>query len=323
MIYDKWKNLTQDIKIIRKEAKSFGYAYGAKRLALRLVPYKIRSKSKACRALEYRAVMTYLEKYLPVIREYDSRESKETIGASSNIWLFWWQGYENAPDIVKACVASVRKNAGAHPVVLLDQYNYKEYVTLPDDIVHKFEKGNMMIAHFSDIIRTALIYQYGGIWIDATIYMRHPLDEVIENSSFYSLHHWEEKAEPSKLVFGLWTTFFLGCGKGNYIAGLLNKLLLEYWKQEETVIHYFLMDYFITMIYWNVEDAKRTIDNIAVSNRDIHELIGILNERKDKLKQLQDDGTYLYKLTHKMDFSDSVDGEETIYHMLVHEGWVN
>lgn len=268
-----------------------------------------------------RSVMRYLEKYLPFIKQYDFQESSEQVGPTSNIWVLWWQGYENAPDIVKTCITSIRKNAGSHPVVLLDQYNYKQYITLPDHVLDSFEKGHMMYAGFSDVFRTSLLYKHGGIWMDATIYMLHPLDKAIENSTFYSLRAIDGGPESFSLIMDSWHLFFLACGRGNHIMRLLNDLLIEYWKYEETFIDYLLIDFFLTMIYRNVEPAKRVIDEIPPSNRSVYELGLMLNKSRDNLKRLPDDGTYLYKLTHHGSFSDSVNGKETVYHMLVHEGW--
>lgn len=30
----------------------------------------------------------------------------------NTIWLCWWQGLDNAPEIVKACVSSIKRNRG-------------------------------------------------------------------------------------------------------------------------------------------------------------------------------------------------------------------
>ena len=303
--------------------KKLGFGFFCKKVILKIIPWKLRYKKIVRRLIGDscdRAVMRYLKKYLPIIEQYDFQESSEQIGPTSNIWVLWWQGYENAPDIVKACIASIKKNAGSHPVVLLDQYNYKQYITLPDHIIDRFEKGHMMYAGFSDIIRTSLLYQHGGIWMDATIYMLHPLDEIVENSTFYSLRSVDDEVDSFSLLLGHWSGFFMGCGKGNHILGLWNKLFVEYWKDEETFIDFLLIDFFLTMIYWNVEPAKKAIDDLPLSNRGKFELGLILNESRDSVKRLPDDGTYIYKLTHHGSFSDSVNGKETVYHMLVHEG---
>lgn len=330
----KWKNW-------RNFFTRVGPGFFFKKLFTRLFYQWSGSKSKVCqkvwRSIEdscNRDVLKYLKKkYLPVIEQYDYQESSEQIGPTSNIWVLWWQGYEDAPDIAKACISSIKKNAGSHPVVLLDRYNYKQYITLPDHVIDKFEKGHMMLAHLSDIIRTSLLYEYGGIWMDATMYMLHPFDEIVESSTFYTIHGWYDEAIPANSArYGPWTDFFLACCRGNYIIGLFNELLLEYWKQEDTIFQYGLLNMLIYTLYWNVESVKRSIDDIPVSNRNVLRLRWILDESKDKLKQLQDDGTYLYKLTHRTEaldsiiahrrvFLDSVNGEETVYHMLVHEGW--
>lgn len=317
MGYNKWRHY----KLLLKK---LGLGFFCKKTILKFMPWAMKYKKTVRRLIGDscdRAVMRYLEKYLPIIGQYDFQGSNEQIGSTSNIWMLWWQGYENAPDIVKTCIASVRKNAGNHPVVLLDQYSYKQYITLPDHIIDSFEKGHMMYAHFSDVIRTSLLYQYGGIWMDATIYMLHPLDEIVEKSTFYSIRSLDDETDSFALRLFYWNTFFMACGRGNHILGLVNKLLIEYWKDEETFIDYLLLDFFLTMIYRNVEPAKRTMDEIPPSNRSVFELGLMLNKSRDNLKRLPDDGTYLYKLTHHGSFSDSVNGKETVYHMLVHEGW--
>lgn len=296
----------------------------------KLFAYKVSNKNeKIYNLLEYscdRDVLRYLEKrylknYLPVIEQYDYQESSEQIGPTSNIWILWWQGYENAPDIVKACIASIRKNAGGHPVVLLDQRNYTQYITLPDHVIDNYEKGNMRVQHLADFIRTSLLYEHGGIWMDATMYMLHPFDEIVENCAFYTIHGWWHPDAQINALFTPWSDFFLACGKGNHLIGWVNKLLSEYWKQEETHWDYLLLNMVIYVIYRNVESARRMIDDVPASNINVLGLHYSLNENKDRLKQLQGDGTYLYKLTHHEDFLDSVNGEETVYHVLIHEGW--
>ena len=42
------------------------------------------------------------------------------------IWICWWQGLENAPEIVKRCVASIQKHAGNHKIIMITDENYKE-----------------------------------------------------------------------------------------------------------------------------------------------------------------------------------------------------
>lgn len=88
------------------------------------------------------------------------------------IWVFWWTGEETAPEIVKACIKSIRRNANGHRVIFLSKDNLHDYVTLPDFIEKKHNDGNIGHAHYSDIVRISLLAEYGGVWIDSTVLFR-------------------------------------------------------------------------------------------------------------------------------------------------------
>lgn len=78
------------------------------------------------------------------------------------IWIMWYQGIENAPDIVKCCIESVKENCSGHEVIVLSEQNLSEFVKLPDFIIEKFKKGYISRTHLSDMIRLNLLYLYGG-----------------------------------------------------------------------------------------------------------------------------------------------------------------
>lgn len=89
----------------------------------------------------------------------------------NTIWVFWWQGEENMPTIVKACYNSIKKNRGLYKVILLDQKNFYNYVNIPTYILNKLESGKISITHFSDILRFNLLAKYGG-WMLPYIYLK-------------------------------------------------------------------------------------------------------------------------------------------------------
>lgn len=51
----------------------------------------------------------------------------------------WWQGYNNAPNLVKACINSVKINNKNHNVIIITQENFKDYVMLPNFILKKLK----------------------------------------------------------------------------------------------------------------------------------------------------------------------------------------
>ena len=88
---------------------------------------------------------------------------------SATVWFCWLQGLDDAPEIVKACYNSIKRNIPNREVKVIDAKNWKEYVELPDFIVKKWENGKIPAALFSDLLRLELLIKYGGTWIDSTV----------------------------------------------------------------------------------------------------------------------------------------------------------
>ena len=76
-----------------------------------------------------------------LIEKFSCRDDSGKIGDTAVIWIFWAQGFDTAPSIVKLCVDSIQKNSNGHPVVLVDNTNLSEYVQLDANILKKYKKG--------------------------------------------------------------------------------------------------------------------------------------------------------------------------------------
>lgn len=93
------------------------------------------------------------------------------------IWIYWAQGWDNAPDLQKSVLLSWKYRNEIHGwkvIPLSDTHNSLQKY-LPD-----FEQNFKGLQHLaiqarSDILRTALIYKYGGLWVDATVFCVQPL----------------------------------------------------------------------------------------------------------------------------------------------------
>ena len=103
--------------------------------------------------------------YQDLIRQYNS----VPLGATKNsnkVWVFWWQGEHEMPELVKVCLESIKENLYDSSIVVLTKDNIDEFLSIPDYILDKFNKGIISPAHFSDIVRTGLLKKYGGLWIE-------------------------------------------------------------------------------------------------------------------------------------------------------------
>ena len=121
---------------------------------------------------KYSHLITLLErKYGYIVEKYAHYTPEEWNGekvcADAPIWVFWQQGFEQAPEVVKDCFRSLQQHAGGHPVIALTGENLKEYVDLPDYVWEKHRRGIISHTFLSDVARFVLLAKYGGFWVDA------------------------------------------------------------------------------------------------------------------------------------------------------------
>ena len=132
----------------------------------------------------------FIRKYAKIaVREYEPETKSENARPSGKIWQLWEQGEESAPKIVRECVESVRANAGGGHV-MLDEKSVADHVEIPGRIYDLRKKGLIKPAHFSDIVRTALLNEHGGTWIDATVMLTSPIPEYVR---FYNVQHLQSR----------------------------------------------------------------------------------------------------------------------------------
>lgn len=254
-------------------------------------------KEKAIKNYIYECSRPIQERY----KKFDMQG--EPILPDSNIWVCWWQGIENAPELVKLCIESIRKNASTHKVVVLTEENYKNYVKLPDYIIEKYRSGKMCSANFADILRISLLAEYGGIWMDATIFMTYPFDNSIYNYLFCSNKRINQ---PTSLLYpaqGRWGTYFLATGQGNMLFHYVRDVFYDFWKNHDMVIDYGMIDFIIALGYDTNLAIQKIIDESPPLNEHIHYLLPKLNEKFDlEFYEMINKDTNLHKLTYKQKF---------------------
>lgn len=233
--------------------------------------------------------------------EYDSFDS------SRDIYICWFQGYDNAPDIVKLCINSVVKNNPDRKVHIISDENLQEYIEgIPAFILDKYEKGVITRQTFTDILRSYLLYRRGGVWCDATVFMSQSLKQEIDNYSFYSIH-----GDVISLKFvskRRWTGYFLSVRKGDIVMRFLYESFCSYYAQYDKLLDYWLIDAIINYGYNRVPRIKRIIDQIPLNNADVSLLYPILNKKYDEeyFNKLSLD-TYIFKLDWRIEINNKND----------------
>lgn len=173
------------------------------------------------------------------------------------IWICWLQGEQAAPEIVKQCIASVRHYATEYTIRLLTADNIAQFVTLPNHIWRKYHNGTITFTHFSDILRTALLVQHGGIWLDATVMLTNELPKSITKEPLFFFQKPILQTMPH-----LGSSWFIISQKGNPILQRTLDLLCEYWRTETILRDYFLFHIILFIICTKNKEASEMLKDI-------------------------------------------------------------
>jgi hypothetical protein len=276
------------------------------------------SVSEELRAKHERIKDVLKKKYLYIIGKYrDSCPAGNVsfIEKTSPVWVCWWQGEADMPDVVRICYESICRNSGSHPVKLVTKENYTEYVHLPDYIIEKANSGIITITHLSDILRMNLLYEYGGYWMDATILLTKTLLEE-KNIEFFTTRTVSNLfyVADSRLAM-----FLIGGSRYCLFFDFTRTFLHEYWKRENVMIDYFLIDYITALAYDNIPAIKELIDRNGCYMPNIFDTAFVLNKpfEDDKFNRICRNA-YFHKLSWKCSYAITTEkGEQTLYGYLL------
>lgn len=236
------------------------------------------------------------------------------------IYQLWWQGMENAPDIVKVCHESLLRNydSETQDIIVLDQYNIFDYITLPDYLMKKFGEGKITITHLSDIIRSMLLMQTGGLWADATMFFTKPIGKELFCKDFFTLKN--PVAYPTDIT-SKWECFFIAGQPDFPLFSLLTDFWLEYWKKEDQLITYLLIDHLFYIAYMENRRVRQAIDMCPSFFYRIDYFQRMLNQKYDSEKYLEiiKNESYI-KMSYKFPLKKKIDEiSDTYYGHLIAE----
>lgn len=238
------------------------------------------------------------------------------------IWVCWWQGEAEMPDLIKACVASVNRNAPDNTtVILITMSNVKEYVTFTDSIIDKFNSGKISLTHLSDILRAELIYRYGGMWIDATYYIPHIISKLYFEDRLFSIA-FSKPLWGMDIMRGRWTLSVLGAERKNPAVQFLMEGLWFYWDNCDDIVDYFLVDYIFDAGYRSFDIIRSDIDSIRRSSNAVYDLQLKMNQSCDDrdLQWIQTAADF-FKLNRRNEYSlESIADNRTFYSYIVNAG---
>lgn len=264
------------------------------------------------------------EFYADIIEQYQNAESKPIADSQAPIWVCWLQGESQAPKMVKALIANIRKQSGAHPVHIITESNFADYIALPNSYLAKYRQGIITAQQFTDLVRCELLADYGGLWVDATGFITRPIPNEAFDSPIYNVKNISPDFRHRNVVIDstLWMSYLLGGHRGCVTYAFMRDCLIKYWKHYNTCVDYFLVYYIAKIARDNVPACKQEFESVP-SNNYLCEMLSDAMEQDQPYvpgeeRSFLDSDTWFYKLSWRTPYPlEAKNGQPTLAHIVI------
>lgn len=240
-----------------------------------------------------------LIKELELEKQYLLKNNQQHATASNKVWVCWFQGLDSAPHIVKQCVASLQEHLSDREIIILTDENYNQYITFPDYIKEKVERGSILKAHFSDLLRLELLTKYGGTWIDGTVFCSgSDIPSYMLDSDLFLFQNLKPGLDGQALAISNW--FITASYSDHPLLNMTKDLLYDYWREHDSAIDYFIFHHFFQLAIEEFPECWNKV--IPFNNSTPHILqLRLFEEYDEKVYQAIIDQTPFHKLTYKFE----------------------
>lgn len=176
------------------------------------------------------------------------------------IWIYWDRGEEEAPRLVKDCIASWRAHNSGWDIRVLDAETAAQITDLPHD------PSKLPVQSYADLLRLRLLRQRGGVWVDATTYCLAPLDNwlpVAAQRGFFAFT-WTKND-----TWFTWpgirrsmTNWFLASEAEGTFISLWEEASFGYWEGRSKPHNYYWPHVMIDYLYLTSRTFRRAFDEV-------------------------------------------------------------
>lgn len=229
-------------------------------------------------------------------------------------WSCWWQGMDEAPDLIKACINSLKRYLPDEVALLIiTKDNYRDYVDFPQWLIDKVENGRVTLTTFSDVIRASLLYRYGGIWLDSTILLTETLPVDFWDYEIFTIREFR------------YCLPFMGGKPGQKFYRFLMEGFFHYYKNYESTKYYLLVTYLLDIAMNEYPDIREKYNKLPENSQgisNIHNFDSLSYHMNEKYTpEVYDEymeGIYIHKLQRRFDrFGESINNTDNIYHYIL------
>lgn len=216
---------------------------------------------------------------------------------------------------MKACWNSQRKNLPEDmELVIITEENYDQYISLPEIILQKVENDGISFVHLSDIIRAILLYKYGGLWLDSTLFVSSPIPEEIFLYTFYT----RNMPETQYCTKAMWANWFMYTIPGSKLFQFVWEAFYYYLTRYDTITYYFTLDYFMAIACNLFPEVEKQFHQVPFNNEGGFELGKHLKENFDSEKfNIYTSKSWIHKVTYKIKWREGEKKEESVYGYII------
>ena len=205
----------------------------------------------------------------------------------------YWDDPQTTPAIAKACRASLHSFVDdGFTLIELDDGNLDEHIAI-DASVRDRLAGKP--AHFSDYLRSRLLQEHGGLWLDSTCLLTQPLSSIVSMVQ-------DQEAFLFTYAGSRVGSWFFWARPTSYVLNAIAETEILWWERNDHLTNYFMWHDIVEMLYWTDPLYARAWDDM----RKIHprEALGVLGELEKPFDQERYDelvrASGVHKLTYKL-----------------------
>lgn len=169
------------------------------------------------------------------------------------IWMLWLQGWDQAPSVAKASLASWTAQNPGWRIHALDRSGLARF--LPANVLDPILSAPIPPEALSDRIRLELLHRYGGVWADATTLCARPLDDWLADAMPHGFFAFDRPG-PDRML----ASWFLAAEKGSLIIARWREAALRYWQGRTERSDYFWLHQLFAAMYGTDEGARSLWD---------------------------------------------------------------
>jgi hypothetical protein len=225
------------------------------------------------------------------------------------LWFCWLQGKESMSPLSKKAYEVLKYRKGQHTLNFIDETNITDFVSLPQNIVKAYKENILSPAHYADVIRFALLEEYGGLWADSTVIFIRKIPTYVFNKPFWTVKDIDTRFRFSTAIVDAqsWNSYFLVSQPHSLFIKAMLDLFTEYIRRYNSISEYFLINFLAKILREEVSCISKADELIPPNNQNCELLESYINGYSNletmNFNDFIQPNTWLYKLSRYTDFT--------------------